>query len=201
MITQKLQIEMEDADTRPIGRFLDLLDERAAEGWRHHLITTNWDYLLQREVDRRFVVVPRWLRDSQVFHFNGTVEARLDNSQRAPFVLEDDPPAVRAETFQTLEGRLGFDQLAVGHVIVVVGMSFECEPDKFLVKYLNRYPNRVNDKSNWIIVNPEEIVLAEVRGLILGKVPGATVECVSRKFKDWQAAQCLELQAKGVIRE
>jgi hypothetical protein len=66
-----------------------LLSERTRDRWRHLFLTTNWDFLLQREIDEFLPDCPHWLRDTQVFHVNGTVEDQTDggNSNRGSFLL------------------------------------------------------------------------------------------------------------------
>lgn len=39
-----------EVNTKPYKLFLGLLKNNAADGWQHLFITTNWDYLLQREI-------------------------------------------------------------------------------------------------------------------------------------------------------
>jgi len=45
-------------DTLPIRRFLGYLGERTGDGWQCLLLTTNWDSLLEREIDIAFPRCP-----------------------------------------------------------------------------------------------------------------------------------------------
>ena len=79
MITQAIQEEMSAAhtDTRDIEAFLDILATKTQPDWQHRFHTTNWDYLLQREISQRFptgTVKQCWLASSHVYHHNGTAE-------------------------------------------------------------------------------------------------------------------------------
>jgi len=60
-------------DTFAIRRFLDYLGREVGAGYL--LLTTNWDFLLQREIDVAFSAP--WPKIKGVFHLNGTVEDRL----------------------------------------------------------------------------------------------------------------------------
>src|SRR6266567_5036740 len=87
-IREALHAEMSNAtvDTGPYRRLLDMLSRRTATGWRHRFLTTNWDTLLEREVDAACPIeCPPWLESSFVFHLNGTVQNVLDSSRRSCF--------------------------------------------------------------------------------------------------------------------
>src|SRR5688572_24443803 len=54
-------------NTTSIRTFLTALAQRTHDSWHHRFITTNWDYLLQREVLRLpFSTLPPWLQKSHV---------------------------------------------------------------------------------------------------------------------------------------
>jgi hypothetical protein len=102
-IKRALRVEMDSSHVAraPIREFLTFLKQRTAPEWRHLFVTTNWDYLLQREL--RAMVdgsrPPRWLHHgagSWVHHVNGTVEEGTQH--RSCFLLEDDSWAERTET-------------------------------------------------------------------------------------------------------
>ena len=48
MIKESILTEMEndEIDTSSFRLFLENLEERTADGWRHRFTTTNWDFLL-----------------------------------------------------------------------------------------------------------------------------------------------------------
>ena len=45
-----LQMDYSHVDTSSIKDFIKALSDRTNAGFRHRLITTNWDYLLQKEI-------------------------------------------------------------------------------------------------------------------------------------------------------
>ncbi len=89
----------------PYRRLLNIMAERTVEEGHHRLLTTNWDHLLQREVDawidanppRR---APRFLSThSVVYHLNGSAEPG-DSQNRSPFMLETDDATTRHKTHE-----------------------------------------------------------------------------------------------------
>ena len=98
--------------------------------------------------------------------------------------MEDDPPELRT---QTVEGNYAFNLMIWARVFVVVGMSFECETDKFLLFHLNRVQDHLPIRgSRWIIVNPDKSALGCVCKRIQKALPGANVVQVCRTFSHWQ---------------
>jgi hypothetical protein len=201
-ITQVLRDEMDSpaVDPIPLRRFLTLLEQRTAPEWQHLFVTTNWDYLLQREISTRVrgSVLPEWLHPgagSHVHHVNGTVEAGTQH--RSCFLLEDDSGLDRTET---IEANYAFNYMAWERTFVVVGMSFECDTDKYLLKQLRKIEKWMPvGESHWIIVNPygegSEAVCARVRQAL----PAAQVESVKSTLADWRRAGCPGLKTKGVF--
>jgi hypothetical protein len=121
-------------DTAPYSRLLKVLTRGTSPGWRHRFVTTNWDYLLQREVDKAHPTdCPEWLESTHVFHLNGTVDDRPDKSRRSCFLLESDPIGAR---IAKLESNLAFANMAWSDAFVVIGMSFECGMDSSLLTAL-----------------------------------------------------------------
>jgi hypothetical protein len=200
-IKAELRAEMDapGVSTQGICRFLEFLGDRTFPGWSHLFITTNWDYLLQREVDRMFPEeVPRWLRPgSHIYHLNGTVEVLGDNSRRSPFLLEDDPDEQRN---QTQEGNEAFNLMTWRSVFVVVGMSFECETDKFLLSHLNQVQDDLPiGRSLWIIVNPCRSALDRVSFRIQRALPRAAVSPVCNTFSRWYETGFLGLETARIF--
>lgn len=180
----------------PIRHFLQFLSERTRDGWRHRFLTTNWDFLLQSEINK-FVpdVVPRWLRDSHVFHLNGTIEVLDDNSRRSAFVLPED----RART-PSLEFNMALSDMEWGRTFVVVGMRLECEADRALFNLLNKVKEmRPSGESDWIIVNPCQAALDSSRDLIGLKLSQASVKTVRTTFTCCQEALLRQLNGKGIF--
>ena len=199
-ITAELRGEMDapGVDTQIVSRFLNFLGGRTCEGWKHLFITTNWDYLLYREVDRMFPnEVPPWLRCSHVYHLNGTVEALPDNSRRSPFLLEDDPAEQRN---QTQEGDQAFNKMIWSRAFAVVGMSFECETDKFLLRHLHKVEDHLAiGELLWVIVNPDRPALDQVSLRIQEALPKAEISPICKTFSQWCETGFLGLESKGVF--
>ncbi len=140
MITDALRAEMDQPSvhSRAYRHLMDLFFTKMKDNCHHRLITTNWDHLLQREVERWIQhnsggVAPRFLSTrGTVYHLNGTVE--VGNFQNgSPFLLETDSPILRKRTY---EADQAFKFLQWSTLIVIVGMSFECDMDKGLLAAL-----------------------------------------------------------------
>jgi hypothetical protein len=199
-ITNVLRDEMDrpDVDCSVIENLLELLKKHTATGWSSRFITTNWDYLLQRKImSLGLSVRPPWLANSQVFHLNGTVESLPNNEHRSPFLLERDSAAQRTST---TEANIAFNQMMWDRMFVVVGMSFECEIDKFLLSSLSSVEDELPiGESDWIVVNPDLAALKASCARINSALPHATVRGVHTKFASWLDGKLPELQAYGVI--
>lgn len=189
-----------------INQLLKLLAHHSGSGWQHQFVTTNWDYLLQREL-RQFVqrgnlnsepaMKPSWLAKSHVYHLNGTVELRHDESNSSPFLLEEDPACQRCFT---LEANCAYNSMIWNKTFVVVGMSFECETDKFL---LNRLGHVQDDlpigESLWLVVNPDSAAVNLSCSRISSVLPQAKVVGIARGFQAWIDDGLPELQCHGAL--
>jgi len=55
--------------------YLEVLSEKTTSAWKNRFITTNWGFLLQREIlGLSLTDLPDWMANSHVYHLNGTVE-------------------------------------------------------------------------------------------------------------------------------
>lgn len=132
----RTEMDAKHVHPRPIGELLNTLARYTTDGWRHEFMTTNWDYLLQREILRfKSDIQPPWLAESHVYHLNGTVESRPNNEYGSPFLLEEDDASQR---HWTVEANVAYNRMIWRRVFVLVGMSFECATDRFLLSALNR---------------------------------------------------------------
>jgi hypothetical protein len=186
--------------TRDIVMFLDILADQTARGWQHRFHTTNWDYLLQREVSRRFpvgTIKPWWLASSQVYHHNGTAETPPGDTFRSQLLLETDPQAARR---LSPESDSAFEKLINSRLFVVVGMSFECAVDRFLFKALKHVQEDCPvGESCWIVVNPSTSTLRETHSNILDALPAATVCTLRTDFGSWLRSKLPELIKRGAL--
>lgn len=188
----------EQINTSDIKYFLDLLSRRTEPSWRHQFHTTNWDYLLQREIlALELTVQPPWCAESHVYHLNGTVEETPNDSHRSKFVLESDPPSERCAT---TEGEIAFGKFIWSQTFVVVGMSFECDVDKYLLSALKRVEDELPvGESTWIVVNPDDRALATTCARLQRALPRAQIMGNPSDFGEWIRTGMLELQTLGAI--
>lgn len=190
-------------DTSDIRMLLLDLAHRTMNGWRHKFVTTNWDTLLQREIDRLDLkVLPRWLSSSGVAHLNGVVED--DHESRSPFLLETDSAHQRKPT---AEADKAFNHLIWQRHFVVVGMSFECSIDKGFLRAFNTVKDGISladylpiGESNWLVINPNPCELATSGNRIREALSAANVELVQNEFGPWLQDALPELQNWGVLR-
>ena len=194
--TLRAEMDASTVDTAPYRRLLTTLGANTAPGWAHRFATTNWDYLLKREVDRASPkFCPPWLESTWVYHLNGSIEDRPDNPRRSVFVLESDPDGDRVSK---LEFNLACANLRWSDCVVVVGMSFECRMDGSMLTALGSTGYPV-EASTWIVVDPDRYTLGVVCAHIQSKLPGATVVGVQSDFAAWLDADLPELQDLGVL--
>lgn len=185
-------------ETSDIRRFLDLLSSSTKELWQHQFYTTNWDYLLQSQIlSMRYQTKPRWLANSHVYHLNGTAETLTTNRNRSDFILAKDNVNVRTSTCET---RNAYDRIVWNTKFIVVGMRFECEVDKFILRSLNRVEDDLPiGNSHWIIVDPDSVTLCNIRYRIKKALPRSDVKVVPYKFDYWLLRGLPELKDWGVI--
>ncbi|TKR55361.1 hypothetical protein D7I39_11120 [Allopusillimonas ginsengisoli] len=178
-----------NVDISCIQRLLDDLAAKTSNGRRHRFGTTNWDYLLQREMLTRSIVdwdgkLPTWLANSHVTHFNGTAEELETNKNRSPFLLEEDAFDVRT---WSAEADSFFNFMIWARRFVVVGMSFECDTDRFLLQALGKVEDDLPiGESSWLIINPDAGALKKSCQAIQEHLPHATIKSVCSGFSDWQ---------------
>lgn len=201
-IRQAIRREMEcpQIDTGDLECLLDALAARTLPGWRHRFHTTNWDYLLQTENSARFAagtLKPRWLASSHVYHHNGTAQPPFGNPFRSKLLLESDPRTARTPS---PESNIAFQQLVYSHLFIVVGMSFECAVDRFLLTVLNRVGKDLQvGESVWIVVNPDANTLNDSCSKIRAALPSASVCARMSTFRGWINQRFPELVYRRVL--
>lgn len=185
-------------DTRDIRLFFDILANRTVSPWQHQFHTTNWDFLLQREIlSLGHKVQPPWCAETHVYHLNGTVEDLPDNSQRSAFVLESDSLRARVAT---TEGNIAYNKFIWSQTFVVVGMSFECQVDKYLLSALNRVEDDLPiGESLWIVLNPDPDALSATCAQLHVALPRAKIVSSATTFRAWLDTQLPQLQSRGAI--
>lgn len=187
-----------EVDCMVIRNFLDLLGSCTSEAWAHQFVTTNWDYLLQREIlSIGDGTLPKWLVNSHVFHLNGTVEM-LDSPYRSPFLLQED---LGTQCWESVEANKAYEAMLWAKYIVVVGMSFECETDRFLLKALNRVADDLPvGEAVVIMVNRDKAVLGKASTWIQGELPGVQIQLVQQDFESWVQQGLPELRSAGILK-
>lgn len=185
-------------DTRAYAQLLDVLGNKTAPGWRHRFLTTNWDQLLEREVDKAY---PEecpfsWLESTHVFHLNGTLEESPENPRRSHFLLESDVEGTR---IAKLESNLALANMRWADCFVVVGMSFECAMDRSLLAVLGKAELPV-EVSTWVVVNPLRSHLNQVCSNLQAKLPHVIVVPVQKDFAGWIEGGLVELQELGILK-
>ena len=199
-LTLKQEMDAPYINTKPYTDLLVHL-KRSKSSWYHRLITTNWDYLLEREIEKLDLsVAPHWLPETHVFHLNGTVEEFEDLCNfRSPFLLETDSASVRQQSIAA-EANIAFNHLIWRKYFIVIGMSFSCEMDRSLLGVINRVQDDlIIGESNWLIVNRSEMDLHDVALHIQSALPRADVAIIKMDFAEWINGPLRELQELGVL--
>jgi len=178
------EMESSKIDTSPYNKFLNHLRNRTNENWRHRFVTTNWDCLLESEIDNlNLKVLPEWMADSHVYHINGTVENYPNQAFGSPFLLEEDR---HSEREPTPEADIIFNKMVWDTRFVVVGMSFECEMDRFLLGSINRVEDDLPiGNSAWLVLNPDKAVLDISSSRIATALPRSKVYTKAIGFNEW----------------
>jgi hypothetical protein len=171
-------------DTTVYRKLLNNLSSRTATGWRHRFGTTNWDCLLQKEINLlKLEVLPSWLADDHVFHINGTIEEWGKKELRSQFLLEDDSYKQRIPTMEADEL---FNFMTWGQYFIVIGMSFECEMDRFLLASLKRVEDDLPiGNSIWLVLNPDKEALDKSTSRIQSALPRSKVYIADKKLEEW----------------
>lgn len=184
--------------TGPYKELLELLAKRTCIEWNHQFVTTNWDYLFQREIGNlQLEVKPKWLLGSGVLHLNGSAEDWGDPSRRSKFLLEAD--AVCQKTW-SLEANKAFNTIINQKMIVVAGMSFRCPTDGgFLDALKNVSDDFPIGEVKWIVINRNLVELELIKSLLKNKFPHSFVIPVNEGFGEWVTNGCLHLKDQGVI--
>jgi len=202
-IKAALQVEMAQptVNTLPYKRLLAELAKRTPPGWQHRFLTTNWDTLLQREMDAlRLTTAPDWLPETHVFHLNGAVEALRESDgvrRRSPFLLETDAASHRSAS---VEFNQALQFIVWRKVFVVVGISFSCPTDRGLLAVLHSVEDNLPvGFAWWLLVNQDRESAEAVAALIGAALPKAVVTYVATPFERWVADGMPELVAAKIL--
>lgn len=201
-IQEALKLEMQKIPLckSPYHDLLSILSRYTEANWKHLFITTNWDYLFQREIlNLKITILPNWLISSHVFHLNGSIEeAHQGNKNRSPFLLESDHPKTRKDT---LEVNQALNYMIWEKLFIIVGMSFQCQMDKALLYYLHLIEDQLPfGEAKWMILDSEEGILNKTCSIFKKSFPSASIIPIDKKFQDWIENGMPEIVKCGVIR-
>ena len=198
LIETELQCEMlkPHINTAIYRNLIQNLNNQTPVGSQHLFITTNWDYLLQKEIDAHIKQIrpghkPSWLLNSRVYHINGSVEP-VDKANRTPMYFETDLYDARRQS-QEMNKALGY--LIWEKCIVVIGMSLKCPMDNALICYLGQHQDNLPvGEATWNVVNPDTSDLEETCMLLRRALPRASINRFVNTFSKWlemdKAEQC-----------
>lgn len=198
LITAAIRQEMDQPSvhSRAYRYLMDLFSTKMEDKSHHRLITTNWDFLLQLEVERWIQhntggVAPRFLSThGTVYHLNGTVEVG-NFKNRSPFLLETDSSTLRKRTY---EANQAFKFLQWSTLIVIVGMSFECDMDKRLLAALRASEDNLPIGSAlFFVVEPYAETLKATSNKLATCFPRASVIQVRKGLEEWMCEEAPEL--------
>ena len=169
----------------PYHQLLCWLAERP--GWKHSFITTNWDFLLQREVDHYIKthcpgICPGWLLNSHVFHLNGSVEDAAQGNRPKILFPEDSIEERRNSS----EGNQAWNYLAPSKLIIVVGLSFSYPIDQVLLRWLHTKEDWLPyGEARWVILNSNQTSLEKVTDEFKKALPRAQIISLHKDFTGW----------------
>lgn len=205
-IKEAIRFEMSSSkiDSSPYKSLLSELAKRTNPPWHHRFLTTNWDFLLQKEINQLGLTsTPIWLPETHVYHINGTVEEwpsvnKAKPPLRSPFLLESDFPDQRSYSEEVAQ--------AVQYIIwrktfVIVGMSFECEMDRAFLMALGRIGKDIQiSNSCWLVLNPNNDALKRICTLLQGTFPGAKIYSIATGFNEWLNEGMPQLITAGILK-
>ncbi len=186
--TLRKEMDMPSVHASSYRRLLDIMATQTVGQGYHRLITTNWDYLLQREVDdwigaNQPGYVPEFLKpEGMVIHLNGSIEPG-NFQNRSPFLLETDSSEFRKAA---VEANKAFSKILWSNLIVIVGMSFECDIDKGLLAALKtNEDNMPIGSAVFVVVDPMEESLKKTITRLAACFPRARGLRVQKRLEDW----------------
>ena len=93
---------------------------------------------------------------------------------------------------------MAFAHLSDTHVVVCVGLSFECQTDSSLLVALGRSLMPI-EISTWFLVNPDRSALSSSVQAIAEALPRASIHRVPMAFTEWLEEGLPELVDAGIL--
>ncbi|BBO79654.1 hypothetical protein DSCO28_02200 [Desulfosarcina ovata subsp. sediminis] len=79
-----------------------------------------------------------------------------------------------------------FNFMTWGQFFIVIGMSFECEMDRFLLASLKRVEDNLPiGNSIWLVLNPDKEALDKSTYRIQSALPRSKVYITDKKLEEW----------------
>jgi len=197
LVETELQHEMSmpHVNTAIYKNLIQKLHDKTPTDSKHLFITTNWDYLLQNEIDAYIKQTrpghnPPWLLSSHVYHINGSVEPG-NKANRTPMYFETDSYDVREQSQETNQA---LNYLIWEKRFVFIGMSLKCAMDRALIGYLSQKQDDLPlGEATWNIINPNSSDLDEVCSLLQRVFPRASINSFTNTFSEWLEMNGIEL--------
>lgn len=166
----------------PYSQLLFLLENKIKFNQKNLFITTNWDYLLQREISsKNYTALPSWLEDSHVFHLNGSIEKWGDARYRSPVLLPDDNNRRDSLEFQKVMALIQWERF-----FVIVGVSFKYKVDQQIIELLRPHEDNLPfGDGKYLIIDTCQEGLDRLESIIKQNFPRAEVIKVKDDFKSW----------------
>lgn len=190
-----------EINARPYKLLLQDLARRTSLDWQHRFLTTNWDTLLQREIDAlRLTRTPDWLPETHVFHLNGAVEDLPESDgirRRSPFLLETDPVTHRTPS---IEFNQALQFIVWRKTFIVIGMSFICPTDRGLLAILRSVEDDLPvGFARWLVVDRDVQAAHDTASLIATTLPKAQVTYVATSLERWIAENMPQLVVAKIL--
>ena len=190
-------------DTSVLRKFLRILDARHnARGYRHHFVTSNWDTLLDREMDalcrdRYDNACPEWTRDG-ILHLNGAVDDDGISPFRSHFVFPED---WRGSRRPSVESNIAADKVIGSSAIIIAGLSFACDADNALLDFLREAADETPiGEAHCLVIDPCHSNLQRVCSILRCVLPEAEIDSRQSTFGDWIRVGLVELTELEIIR-
>lgn len=166
----------------PYSHLLFLLEHKTTPNQKSLFITTNWDYLLQREIDSGdYDPCPRGSGQRYVWHLNGSIKKGRDSRYCSPIILPEDDKRTDNQEFSW-----AMNQIVCERLFIIVGMSFQCKADEKILRVLRPDQNKLPfGEGRYLIVNNSAKDLERLESVIKSYFPRVDIIKEQADFKSW----------------